>query len=361
MNQNLADITTQEEQDKQMETNMNNRDKFNQNFQAELNKAKSNQTSTQRKAAEPYVIRAAAQNETLLNTTSDFINFTQGLLTTTQQEEEGEDEGGCSFEQSCPAVGSSDKKLDDENCRLHVNNVIDNLGADIRSDIDNIRSKATLLQDTLNTKITIFNNLKKDTDTFDKNQKKNTNFVVTTGRLTHFYNDNIKGQNTQNNVLKLAFITVFSVFLLLFRNEIKEIFKGTLEHKSIFVQPELPTIVCLVFMIVYLVWLFNNKNIREVSYFMIATLVGYVLFIQYSSIKLANNPLKSGLFGVAIIPFVLYFIVEKLNLDHNIIPIYKKNTKIAYKLNDDFKSLNLENTELTNNITNYDTLNPKLN
>ena len=250
-------------------------------------------------------------------------------------------------------------KKDTSGCNINLlNEYVNSIFKDIKNDIDNIRERAVILTDILSTKKVIFNNLTSDTNKFTNNQDQNRNFLVTTRRLTHFYNENIKGQNTQKKVLKLTFITVFSVFLLLFKNEIKDIFRGSLLHKSILVKPELPTITCIVFMILYLVWLFNNRNIRDVSYYMIATFIGYIIFIQYSSIKLANNPMKPGLFGAAIIPFVLYFIIEKINLDHNIIPIYEKNTKIAYKLNEALQSYSTEAASLNNIITDYDKLHP---
>jgi hypothetical protein len=253
----------------------------------------------------------------------------------------------------------ADMKLKDTTgCNINLlNEYVKTIFKDIKNDIDNIQERAVILTDILATKKVLFNNLERRRAKFNNNQYQNRNFLVTTRRLTHFYNENIKGQNTQKNVLKLTFITVFSVFLLLFKNEIKDIFRGTLLHKSILVKPELPTIMCIVFMILYLVWLFNNRNIRDVSYYMIATFIGYIIFIQYSSIKLENNPMKPGLFGAAIIPFVLYFIIEKINLDHNIIPIYDKNTKIAYKSNEANSYITATNS-LNKIITDYDKLHP---
>lgn len=337
------------------------RDEHNKNMQTKLKEAKTQKKRASEKTDNAgYSDHLKRQHQAQTDILSGWTQLARDMMKSPQNLEEEEEEE-YKIWQADKIARPRPPKCKDRPCNTsYVKQVVDNLIHDITSDIDNIQSKAYLLMDTVYTKTTILNNLKKDAYAFNKNQNRNTNFVVTTGRLTHFYNDNIKGQNTQNNVLKLAFITVFAVFLLLFKNEIKAIFKGTPEHRSIFVQPELPAIACVIFMIVYLVWLFNNKNIREVSYYMIATFLGYILFIQYSSIKLANNPLKPGLFGAAIIPFVLYFIIEKLNLDHNIIPIYKKNTKIAYKLNDEIQSLERENSEVTQIIKDYDKLHSDL-
>ena len=224
---------------------------------------------------------------------------------------------------------------------------------EISRDIENSIDKSKIISDVLQSKQIIYKNIQKDRDSINKNQELNNNFIVTTGRLTQFYKDNIKGQKLLNNVLKLSFIVVFSVFLFLFKNDLIDIIKGTIADKSIFIKPELPTITSFIVIIIYLVWLFNNKNIREMSYFMIATLFIYVIFIPYLSIKLRNNPLNPGLYGGALIPVILYFIIEKINMDHNIIPIYKKNSKLAFNMGEDVQSILNENESISKIITDY--------
>ena len=99
----------------------------------------------------------------------------------------------------------------------------------------------------------------------------------------------------------------------------------------------------------------TTKNIHEISPLIVLSTLLFIIFLQYSTIKLLNkqSPFMPILFGIAVLPYIILFIIEKLNLNHNIIPIHDKNTKLSFKINEDIKNLKLENTDLDEIFSKY--------
>lgn len=236
-------------------------------------------------------------------------------------------------------------------CREEIRELLHEIEDEIIMTYYEGKNNIIKLLDTLRSKEIIYSNIQKVVirikETNDNNEKK----IITESRLTHFYNDNIKGQLLINNILKLIFIVVFAVFIFLFKNDMKmilkslgklsyDIFRWNLPSVSQIIM-EMPLIISLSIGIFYIMWLFNNENIREISYYMIGTFIIYLMMIEYLINKLNNTKLKSVLYLIAVIPYILYYIIEKINMDHNIIPIYDKDTKtkIAYKDNKSLETL----------------------
>ena len=236
-------------------------------------------------------------------------------------------------------------------CNEIIKDLLEEIKDDIIIYVEEGKYKIRILLDTLRSKEIIYSNIDKAVtrinETNDNNEKK----IITESRLTHFYNDNIKGQLLINNILKLIFIVVFAVFIFLFKNDMKmilkslgklsyDIFRWNLPSVSQIIM-EMPLIISLSIGIFYIMWLFNNDNIREISYYMIGTFIIYLMIIEYLINKLNNTKLQSVLYPIAVIPYILYYIIEKINMDHNIIPIYDKDkkTKIAYKDNKSLETL----------------------
>ena len=279
---------------------------------------------------------------------SNLSNTFNKLMTAAEEEEEA------SNHTSTPSAPPASRQTG-ATAKLPCPDKIDNLLHTIKDDIiiyvEDEKYKIKMLLDTLSDKNLIYNNIKnivkKIKETTENNEKK----IITESRLTHFYNDNIKGQLLTNNILKLIFILVFAVFIFLFKNDMKmilkslgklsyDIFRWNLPSISQIIM-EMPLIISISIGIFYIMWLYNNENIREISYYMIGTFIIYLMIIEYLINKLNNTKIKLVLYPIAIIPYILYYIIEKINMDHNIIPIYDKDTKIklAYKNNERLETL----------------------
>ena len=223
------------------------------------------------------------------------------------------------------------------------------------NDLNSTKDQAMLLNDIMDSKNLLNKGFEKDLNLKKTLNSKNKNYIITMQRLSQFYSRNINSQTSINNIFKIVLIilSIGAVFLL--KTDIKEILKGTLSNKSIFIKPLLPTIISVVGLIVYLVYLFNNKNIHEISPIIFLSIIIFIIYIQYMTIKLQSikSPIIPVLYGIALLPYIILFIIEKLNLNHNIIPIHDKNTNLSFKINDDITNLKRDNANLDVILSKY--------
>lgn len=212
-----------------------------------------------------------------------------------------------------------------------------------RDKIIQLEEYILLLNDVMESKQVIINNLKTSIDEIIQNNNDNNNYIVTTGRLSYFYDKNINKQNKYLILLKIVFYLLFAYLIFISRNDLKDIIKGTIDIPAIYKSPQIPTIISLVLLLLTFIWLFNNKQIHEISIPMIFCIIIYILFIQLCAIKLKDNPLYPALFGVPIVPYFIFYMIEKMNMDKNIIPLYEKNTRLAYNVNKKVQELESTN------------------
>ena len=236
-----------------------------------------------------------------------------------------------------------------------ISNYITNKLNNTKRIIETLIDQTMLLNQIMNSKNIINIGFEKDLNLKKTLNSKNKNYIITTQRLSQFYSRNINTQTSINNILKIVLIILSISIGFLLKTEFKDILKGTLSDKSIFIKPLLPTIISIGGFLVYIIYLFINKNIHEISPLIVLSTLLFIIFLQYSTIKLLNkqSPFMPILFGIAVLPYIILFIIEKLNLNHNIIPIHDKNTKLSFKINEDIKNLKLENTDLDEIFSKY--------
>ena len=224
---------------------------------------------------------------------------------------------------------------------LELVKIYDGIVENITSDLKTKLEQFELLTDTVDVKTQLLKNMDRTGNLIDEKNELDKNYIVTTGRLTHFYNDNIKVHNTINAILKLIFVVVAITFIFIFKTEMKiilkeagqllyDIFTGNIPSISSIIS-NIPLIACLLNAVSYGIWELNKHDIREISYPMIVTFIVYVIFIRYLILQFKDTALSPAIHVLSILPFIFYYITEKNSFDSNIIPIYDKNIKLAYK------------------------------
>ena len=256
-----------------------------------------------------------------------------------------------------------------EGCTYYTLGIIyDNIVENITSDLKNKLEQLELLTDTVDVKNQLLHNMKNNGKIIQDKNESDHNHIVTTGRLTHFYNDNIKVHNTINAILKLIFVIVSITFIFIFKTEMKmilkeagqlsyDIFMGKIPSISSIIS-NIPLIACLLNAVSYGIWELNKHDIREISYPMIMTFIVYVIFIRYLILQFKDTALSPALHVLSILPFIFYYIIEKISFDSNIIPIYDKNIKLAYKqpiAEPRINSINSNMKDLDKKISDMDT------
>lgn len=237
----------------------------------------------------------------------------------------------------------------------HVNTYLNNKFNYVVSDLKSTRNQVMLLNDVMDSKYLLKKGFEKDLNLKKTLNSKNKNYIITMQRLSQFYSRNINSQTSVNNILKIVLIVLSIGVIFILKTDIKDILKGTLSNKSIFIKPLLPAILSIVGLIVYLVYLFNNKNIHEISPIILLSIIIFIIYIQYITIKLKSiqSPIIPVLYGIAWLPYIILFIIEKLDLNHNIIPIHDKNTNLSFKINDDITNLKRDNDNLNVILSKY--------
>lgn len=239
--------------------------------------------------------------------------------------------------------------------KSHVNTYLNNKFNYVVSDLKSTRNQVMLLNDVMDSKYLLKKGFEKDLNLKKTLNSKNKNYIITMQRLSQFYSRNINSQTSVNNILKIVLIVLSIGVIFILKTDIKDILKGTLSNKSIFIKPLLPAILSIVGLIVYLVYLFNNKNIHEISPIILLSIIIFIIYIQYITIKLKSiqSPIIPVLYGIAWLPYIILFIIEKLDLNHNIIPIHDKNTNLSFKINDDITNLKRDNDNLNVILSKY--------
>ena len=237
----------------------------------------------------------------------------------------------------------------------HVKTYLNNKFNSVVSDLKSTRNQVMLLNDVMDSKYLLKKGFEKDLNLKKTLNSKNKNYIITMQRLSQFYSRNINSQTSVNNILKIVLIVLSIGVIFILKTDIKDILKGTLSNKSIFIKPLLPAILSIVGLIVYLVYLFNNKNIHEISPIILLSIIIFIIYIQYITIKLKSiqSPIIPVLYGIAWLPYIILFIIEKLDLNHNIIPIHDKNTNLSFKINDDITNLKRDNDNLNVILSKY--------
>ena len=136
-----------------------------------------------------------------------------------------------------------------------------------------------------------------------------------------------------------------------------DIFMGKIPSISSIIS-NIPLIACLLNAVSYGIWELNKHDIREISYPMIVTFIVYVIFIRYLILQFKDTALSPALHILSILPFIFYYIIEKISFDSNIIPIYDKNIKLAYKqpiAEPRINSINSNMKDLDKKISDMDT------
>jgi hypothetical protein len=305
------------------------------------------------------------------DTTEDFIKTTQDTiialtkkaneLKSSVNEEEG-DMASSSEEPDCSLLQNqvtNQAKLHQQQHTAaiedHVKTYLNNKFNSVVSDLKSTRNQVMLLNDVMDSKYLLKKGFEKDLNLKKTLNSKNKNYIITMQRLSQFYSRNINSQTSVNNILKIVLIVLSIGVIFILKTDIKDILKGTLSNKSIFIKPLLPAILSIVGLIVYLVYLFNNKNIHEISPIILLSIIIFIIYIQYITIKLKSiqSPIIPVLYGIAWLPYIILFIIEKLDLNHNIIPIHDKNTNLSFKINDDITNLKRDNDNLNVILSKY--------
>jgi hypothetical protein len=128
-----------------------------------------------------------------------------------------------------------------------------------------------------------------------------------------------------------------------------DIFMGKIPSISSIIS-NMPLIISLLTGLIYVIWESNKNDTREISYPMIGTFIVYVIFIRYLILQLKDTPFSNALYVLSVFPYLFYYIIEKLNLDSNIIPIYDKNIKLAYKSQEDEPHINSINAKIIKSV-----------
>ena len=278
----------------------------------------------------------------------------------TEEEEEGDlaisTDPGCSLLQN--QVMDQERLHQQQNTAAiedHVKTYLNNKFNYVVSDLKSTKNQVMLLNDVMDSKYLLKKGFEKDLNLKKTLNSKNKNYIITMQRLSQFYSRNINSQTSINNILKIVLIVLSIGVIFILKTDIKDILKGTLSNKSIFIKPLLPAILSIVGLIVYLVYLFNNKNIHEISPIILLSIIIFIIYIQYITIKLKSiqSPIIPVLYGIAWLPYIILFIIEKLDLNHNIIPIHDKNTNLSFKINDDITNLKRDNDNLNVILSKY--------
>ena len=192
---------------------------------------------------------------------------------------------------------------------------------------------------TINSKYEILKSILLETSDKISNQNDNKNFIVTKKRLAQFYDRSINKHNIINNVMNLLFIILCSSFILIFKDELMTMIKGSTEPVilPIYKKPAVPTILTGIVFLLYFSWFYINKEIKDISLYMVSTMLVYILFIQYLSTKQILN--NNVLLGISILPFVMYYIIEQYQFKHHIIPMYKKDFDFRSDLDSNINDL----------------------
>lgn len=225
---------------------------------------------------------------------------------------------------STTSTAISDDSISNTN-ELYLNTILKNRIIETKNNIINNIVLLDTFNYTINSKNDSIKRILLEYSDKLNNQSDNKNFIVTKKRLAQFYDRNTNKNNIINNIMKLLFIIISLSFLVIFKDELITMLKGSKDNiLPIYKKPELPTILSGIIFILYLSWFYVNKNIKEISIFMIATMIIYILFMQYLSTKdnLLNN---NVLLGISVLPYIVYFIIEKVQFTHHIIPMYKKD------------------------------------
>ena len=143
---------------------------------------------------------------------------------------------------------------------------------------------------------------------------------------------------------------MLSVIVVL-KGVLVDILRGNMLNKSIFINPKPPTIVFTLLTIGYLSWLFNHHDIYSVSYIMIIVIILFIIYTQWLSIHLSNTSYSNLVFLTGPISILLLFIIEHLPFNNNKINMYKQNTQLAYKINDENNTSNKDISDLINEYT----------
>ena len=306
------------------------KDDMKKNTDAHLNKLQNNIKRTAKELSQKKKLSQMTRG--LKDINNKALAHVANMFDTPTIEEEYEQDSTITFNATPPL----------EDCTGYVlEKIYDKIVENITSDLKTKLEQFELLTDTVDVKTQLLKNMDRTENLIDEKNELDKNHIVTTGRLTHFYNDNIKVHNTINAILKLIFVIVSITFIFIFKTEMKmilkeagqllyDIFTGNIPSISSIIS-NIPLIACLLNALSYGIWELNKHDIREISYPMIGTFIVYVIFIRYLILQFKDTALSPALHILSILPFIFYYIIEKISFDSNIIPIYDKNIKLAYK------------------------------
>jgi len=185
-----------------------------------------------------------------------------------------------------------------------------------------------LLEEIEHSKIVLLESIIKDNKTIKTYNDKTYNYNITTKRLTQLYAKTLSTEEIYNNILRVIGIIMVISAGFIFKDDIKDAIMGTPSQLPIYKNPQIPTIVSLLLLILFSIWLFNNREIHEMSFYMFTFFIINIFFIQGVTIRLDDDPKKNIMYALAILPIVIFYIIEIIDIDNHIIPVHKSNLPV---------------------------------